>query len=202
MKEAQHAKLHSTGLADKLIILLKALFVLIGISAIFSLFQLVTPGFYDSSLVIIDGIAAIITLVVVIVAFIMGMRWIYVVHQDLREQSKDYPLTPVKALMRFLIPLYNIWGVQNVLLKMHDHFKYGKGKLGAFDMDLKKLTTLVYCGWIASIAVTRVAASSTDPSGSAPAYLYLISAAVDAVFYFAAFQIVLVVKNNLSSKAE
>lgn len=200
MKDTQDIKLRSVGLADKLIILLKALFVLIGISALFSLFQLFAPGFYDSALVIIDGIAAIITLIVVIAAFIMGMRWIYVVHQDLKARDKEYPLTPGQALMRFLIPLYNIWGVQDVLLKLHDHFKYGKGKLGVFDMDLKKLTVMVYCGWIASIAVARLTASLMDPNGSAPAYFYLISAVVDGVFYFAAYQVILVVKNNLLAK--
>lgn len=54
---------------------------------------------------------------------VVYLFWIYKVHEDLKNLDAYYPITPLGAIARILIPVYNLYGLWNVFSTMSTHFK-------------------------------------------------------------------------------
>ena len=54
---------------------------------------------------------------------VVYLFWIYKVHEDLKNLDAYYPITPLGAIARILIPIYNLYGLWNVFSTMSTYFK-------------------------------------------------------------------------------
>ena len=62
------------------------------------------------------GAASLALLVLVIPSFLV---WVYRLHRDLGRLG-SYPLSPRQALLRLIIPIYNVWGIWVVFRTLAD----------------------------------------------------------------------------------
>ncbi|WP_165763797.1 hypothetical protein [Halalkalibacter urbisdiaboli] len=57
------------------------------------------------------------------ILIVLYLIWIYKVHLDLNHFYIKYPISPSGALLRILIPIYNIWGMWNIYSTMARQFE-------------------------------------------------------------------------------
>jgi hypothetical protein len=93
----------------------------------------------------IVGIAAIIILICLIVAFCI---WIFRVHKDLNRIFPDYDISPKKSMAMTLIPFYNIWGLWKLAKEIFDKFKLNTIYLewGPFSLDKLYVYSIAFGG--------------------------------------------------------
>jgi hypothetical protein len=68
---------------------------------------------------------------ITIAALLLSLLWLYHLHASLKPLLGAYPISPTGAVMRFVLPLYNLWGIGNVCFTLAKR--------------LSSDTTLVYC---------------------------------------------------------
>jgi hypothetical protein len=69
------------------------------------------------------GAASLALLVLVIPSFLV---WVYRLHRDLGRLG-SYPLSPRQALLRLIIPIYNVWGIWVVFRTLADALRSTHG---------------------------------------------------------------------------
>lgn len=81
--------------------------------------------------------------------------WIYQIHKDLKTVSNDYPISPMGAVVRAIIPVYSIYGIweifKNFSLKLKEKSDY-------FNSATKKFhnITICFCFLYASLYVVTI----------------------------------------------
>jgi hypothetical protein len=60
------------------------------------------------------SIAAIVSIAVLILFLVFYSIWLHAFHRDIKLNDPEYPISPGHALMRFWIPVYNVWGIWNL----------------------------------------------------------------------------------------
>ncbi|MEO1375229.1 MAG: hypothetical protein AAFW70_13100 [Cyanobacteria bacterium J06635_10] len=79
------------------------------------------------------------------VSSIIFAIWIYRIHVDLKNLFPDYPITPGGALVRIMIPFYNIiWVFSSMTSTFTDFFTFTR-------KELKKLTKWVFYSFLLSL---------------------------------------------------
>ncbi len=53
-----------------------------------------------------------------LILVILYLIWLYKIHIDLNHFSIQYPISPIAAVLRVIIPIYNLWGMWNVYSTM------------------------------------------------------------------------------------
>ncbi|SHM76738.1 hypothetical protein [Gracilibacillus kekensis] len=53
-----------------------------------------------------------------LILVILYLIWLYKIHIDLNHFSIQYPISPLAAVLRVIIPIYNLWGMWNVYSTM------------------------------------------------------------------------------------
>jgi len=64
-----------------------------------------------------------ILLITILGTIILFSLWIFRVHEELAVFYPGYSVSPARAVFRFLIPVYNIWGFWNVFMNIIRHFE-------------------------------------------------------------------------------
>ncbi|RPF50088.1 hypothetical protein [Aquisalibacillus elongatus] len=57
------------------------------------------------------------------IMYLIYVIWIYKVHVDMQQLNLNYPISPVKSVLSFVIPFYNLYGAWNVHSKLADSFR-------------------------------------------------------------------------------
>jgi hypothetical protein len=140
--------LKSAGIGRVLLWLLRFALVFDGFSTILTLIKIslpATPPIITSlqQLRTVPWIA--IPLICVSLAILpLSMEWIYHLHKDLRQCYGSYPIDPWKAVIRFIVPIYNIWGIWKTLMTIARHFKVEGGHLRRHGLFLQRLVPVMY----------------------------------------------------------
>jgi DNA-directed RNA polymerase subunit RPC12/RpoP len=72
------------------------------------------------------GLILIITLLGTIIFFSI---WLYRVHEELAVFYPGYSVKPVSAVLRLLIPVFNIWGMWNIFMNLIRRFRNDEPRL-------------------------------------------------------------------------
>lgn len=75
---------------------------------------------------------------------LLSMEWLYHLHKDLHQYYGSYPITSWKAVIRLIVPIYNIWGIWNTLMTIARHFKVEGGRLRRHGLFLQRLVPVMY----------------------------------------------------------
>jgi hypothetical protein len=62
----------------------------------------------------LDGLAVWINLLVVV----LSLLWLHRLHASLRDLFGSYSISPTGAVLRFVLPIYNLWGIGNTLFTL------------------------------------------------------------------------------------
>lgn len=65
-----------------------------------------------------DWFLSYVYLFLLIFLFVLYLNWLYKVHLHIRSVDASYPITPLKSVLSFVIPIYNIYGIWNVLSRI------------------------------------------------------------------------------------
>ncbi|MBN1212818.1 MAG: hypothetical protein JXA92_09605 [candidate division Zixibacteria bacterium] len=64
-----------------------------------------------------------ILIVTILTALVFFSVWLYRVHEELAVFYPGYPVKPAAAVIRLLVPVYNIWGFWNIFMTVIRHFR-------------------------------------------------------------------------------
>lgn len=101
-------------------------FLIVGI--IFNGLLVITTFFYSfkyevfERIILFDQIFSMFSGIALLLSIIFYLIWIAIVHGDLRKLDPYYPIKPVGALLRILVPIYNIYGLWNIYSTMSNYF--------------------------------------------------------------------------------
>jgi hypothetical protein len=70
--------------------------------------------------------------------------WVYLLHDTVRKIYKHYPILPWGAVMRFSIPLYNFWGVWDVLSNLSFYLKIQNQEVARKGKKIRKHLPWLY----------------------------------------------------------
>ncbi len=94
-------------------------------------------------------IVSLVTLVILVI-------WIYRLHEDLRQCYPHYPINGGDALARIFLPVYNIWGIWNMLMTIALSFKAEPNSLHHYGLFLRRLVYWIYGVAIALILLDKL----------------------------------------------
>jgi hypothetical protein len=187
-------QLYSESITSKLVMTLIALILPFLLFTGLELAGQLQPSVNNNDLFVgLVSFSALVYMILLLLIVIFVLRWVYVVHKDINEKDADYPITPGQALLAFMAPIYNIWGIWNCLHTMQKYFKNKDAR--AFRMNMDQLINLFYVGWIFSVGTSI--ATSSDDNGSVGASM--LSAFASIASWLAIFGIVLVTRRNLAA---
>lgn len=75
--------------------------------------------------------------------FLLSLVWIDHLHRSLAQLFGRYPISPRQSVLRFVVPLYQVWGIGNVLLTLASRFSQ-PGNLKAAGRSIRRLTFWLY----------------------------------------------------------
>jgi hypothetical protein len=184
-------------------ILVPALWVRLGfgaLSLLFSLIQVVIPPLYGL-LQPLDGLQSVLAILISISTLIMGLIWVYKVHQDLPQFYGEYPISPSQSLAQFMIPFYNIWGIWNTLNTLAQRF-IGEPITEQFGRAIKAFLPWFYGVAILSNVLNRtILRQEIANPGSVSPFMFLITTIVDLGLDFILLQLGLSMAKGMAGKA-
>ncbi len=74
---------------------------------------------------------------------VLSLIWLYHLHKSLKQIFWGYPISPEQAVLRFVLPLYNLWGVGNTLFTLADWLTT-KAQLKTKGRNIRHLTIWLY----------------------------------------------------------
>ena len=93
-----------------------------GLSLGTTLFYVFLYDIYEM-LIVFDQAISILSIIIWILLIVFYLIWIYQVHVDFRRLAPCYKIKPGGALLRIMVPFYNLYGMWNVYSTMGDYFK-------------------------------------------------------------------------------
>lgn len=93
--------------------------------------------------------------VFVLICGIVFLVWIYRLHKDLKTIYPQYPISSGSALIRIILPLYNLWGFWNVFRTISDHFEKETGDIQKTGVLISQYVTFMYAAGIVSRIASR-----------------------------------------------
>lgn len=100
--------------------------------------------------------------------FITGLLiilWLYFLHAVLKATLPNYPISPREALARFIIPIYNLWGLWNIFITLANQIKIWGKNFYKQEQTLRKCLYWLYIGIVFSSvtdSIYRVLRSDLD----------------------------------------
>ena len=190
MNNFNAASLKSASVGKLLLRLLWVRLGFAGVAVLFSLLDVIAKPIYQL-VAGIDGLISIVALIINIISVILFLIWLHRLHADLKNLFQEYPITPGGAVARFLIPVYNIWGMANVLSTFADKFRPEGGDLTSFSEEVRASIGLLYGFTIVSQALTRflLKESFNNPQNESLTVWYLLSTALDLGIAFVLLQL-------------
>lgn len=82
-----------------------------------------TYSFYYTQLRLICYLVSLFFTLIYLVTIIFFLIWLYRLHFDLPNLFQDYPISPSGSLARFIIPIYNLWGMWSTYATLSKYFK-------------------------------------------------------------------------------
>ncbi|MBE8998714.1 DUF4328 domain-containing protein [Nostoc sp. LEGE 12447] len=187
-------------------LLVRLLWVLLGFgvaSTVLSLLQVIAKPLYGL-LASLDALLSIVTLLFSLISIIVFMIWLYRLHADLKDIFKEYPITPVGAIARFLIPIYSLWGIANTLSTFADRFK-GEGEdLTRLSEQVRSLIGPLYGCMIGSNLVNRLAFTEAvkNPEDKFLPFWFLFSCILDLGLTAILLQLAKTMRTAITQKAK
>jgi hypothetical protein len=170
------------------------------ISLLCSLIQLVAPDIYNS-IEILDGLNSLIQLLMMVIAALLFLIWMYQLHTDLRLLFKPYPITSGEALAGLAIPVYNLWGTWNVFSTLANRLKSQGGELAEGGSTLRFWLPFLYIVTIASRILSRVLIlQERQNEQSDSSTIMLMSLGLDVILWFIWLEMVKVIRQAVSYK--
>lgn len=131
------------------------------------------------------------SIIIWFITCVIYLFWIYKVHEDLKNLDAYYPITPLGAIARILIPVYNLYGLWNVFSTMSTYFKE-HGKAFNIGAKLGLLIPIYYILFLGTEILNRSIVSEIVLS----IHIYLLSFILDLILLFIYF---LMTKNILKA---
>ncbi|TAE55119.1 MAG: hypothetical protein EAZ76_03265 [Nostocales cyanobacterium] len=78
------------------------------------------------------------------VIYLILIIWVYRLHITIIKINNNYPITPGKAVISFSIPLYNLWGVWNVLSNLSSYLDRQHREIASTGRKIKKYLPWLY----------------------------------------------------------
>ena len=97
-------------------------------------------------LVAVVGASTLVSIVAIVVFFV----WLFDLHRDLADQFRSYPITPMQAFLRLLLPFYNLWGTWNVFVTMVRTFEEDSDALRKSGTTLYSWLIVMYSALVLS----------------------------------------------------
>ncbi|WP_353932080.1 hypothetical protein WJM97_05710 [Okeanomitos corallinicola TIOX110] len=114
--------------------------------------------------------------------------WVYFLNNTIKKINNDYPVTPWGGVMCFSIPLYNIWGMWNVLSNLSSYLKKQNREVASKGRKIKKylpwLYTFIFAYILIYIIYIVYASQTTEKNVGINFILYLL---VDILFICRSF---------------
>ncbi|XPM60034.2 MAG: hypothetical protein EDM05_022865 [Leptolyngbya sp. IPPAS B-1204] len=73
----------------------------------------------------------------------LSLLWLYRIHASLRDLFGSYPISPMAAVMRFVLPIYNLWGIGRTLFTLARHLTL-EAHLNRASQLIRRLTGWLY----------------------------------------------------------
>lgn len=80
---------------------------------------------------------------ITLITTLLFLLWIYRLHHNLRELFHPYPISPGGAVLRFVLPLYNLWGIGNTFFTLARHLKTRSHQITS-SRTIRRLTLWLY----------------------------------------------------------
>ena len=192
-----NVQLHSTGIYKVLNQTLWILFILCGISAFISLVNIVLPSNIFSAFALFDASIASFIVIIDLVTIVMALIWLFRLHKDLNAIYQEYPIAPGSALLQFMVPFYNIWGIGNTLGTIASYLK-SEATTEMFGNTLKSLIPWLYAMSILSSLLNRVLLTVNLTEYPV---IYLITGIVDLSLIWVRLQILQTTYQAIRTKA-
>jgi len=145
--------LKSAGVGRGLLWLLRIALAFDGLSTILTLIKIslpATPPIITALQHLLKVPLIAVPLACVSLAILLLLLvWIYRLHKDLRQCYGSYPIDAGDALINFILPGYNIWGIWKTLMTIARYFKAEAGLLHNHGLLLHHLVRVMYGIFIA-----------------------------------------------------
>lgn len=187
-------------------VLLQIFWVRLGFSiasGLFSLLEVTAKPVYQL-IAVLDGLVSIVTVIIVLVSLIVFFIWLHRIHADLKNLFNSYPVTPAGAVAKFLIPIYNIWGIFNVLSTFADRFKPEGGDLTSLGEKVRSAIGLLYALTFGSNTIARFVFNEIrkNPDSASLPFWYLLSGAVDVGLVYVLILVTQAMQKAVAQKAK
>jgi hypothetical protein len=190
----------SDSLGTILIAYLYVGLAVVSLSLLFSLIELIAPDIY-LTIEILDGLTSVIQLLMIGLAAILFLTWMYQVHADLKALFRTYPITSGQALAQLAIPIYNLWGIWNVFATLADRLKSHGGESAAAGSTLRFWLPLLYIVTFATRIVNRfVILEQGQAEHSSPTTLLLVSVGLEVFLWFIWVEMVKVIRQAIRDR--
>jgi hypothetical protein len=80
---------------------------------------------------------------VTLITTLLFLLWIYRLHHNMRELFHLYPISPWGAVLRFVLPLYNLWGIGNTFFTLARHLETRSHQITS-SRTIRRLTLWLY----------------------------------------------------------
>lgn len=87
---------------------------------------------------------------------LFSIEWLYHLHNDLRLFYRRYPIGAWDAVIRFIFPGYNIWGIWSTLMTIARYFKAETDRLHHYRLLLHRLVPVMYSIFTALYLLERL----------------------------------------------
>jgi hypothetical protein len=148
---------------------------------VISLLEVTTPSAYNQ-LSTVGNLLLIPADILGWIEPVIFFVWIHLIHADLRDVLGYYPITPGGAVVRYLVPIYNVWGIWNTLSTFANTFQHEGGNLTRMAEKVRSLIPWLYLFmtiYLVSIflAVTSIIGKTVNPTiGVSPLLLVFVAA--------------------------
>jgi len=86
-----------------------------------------------------------------LVTLLLSLLWLHRIHASLRNLMGNYPISPRGAVLRFVLPVYNIWGIGQTWLTLANRLT--QFQLKQPSRLLRRLTGWLYLSLAATIGL-------------------------------------------------
>jgi hypothetical protein len=195
--------LRSVGVGE---VLTQTLQIRLGIAIAFTFFSLIELIAKPLSQIIapINELISLVSIFVDPCSLIFFCVWLYRIHLDLNNLFDGYSITPGGSIARFLIPLYNIWGIANMYNTFADKFEHEGGDLSEFSKNIRSSILPLYSFMIASSVISRFIFPEfiTNPENPSLPLIFFISAILDVALIFILLSLTRAMQSVVDRKAK
>lgn len=80
---------------------------------------------------------------ITLITTLLFLFWLYRLHRNLRELFRPYPISQGGAILRFVLPLYNFWGIGSIFLTLAHHLE-ARSHPNPSSRTIRRLTLWLY----------------------------------------------------------